>query len=76
MFFREPQRLGKQGHMRLDGTKYGHRQFVALDHHLCTGAHPRQYYSKVAGGFCFRDVDHMVSDGEIIPSFGPVRLGI
>jgi hypothetical protein len=53
---------------------YRYRQLAAVDHNLCTGAHTRQHVSKVAGGFRFRDVDHMVSHDAIIPAFLLVRF--
>src|SRR5260370_3815386 len=53
---------------------YHYRQLAAFDHNLCTGAHTRQHLSKVAGGFRFRDVDHVVSHDAIIPSFLLVRF--
>jgi len=40
------------------------------------GAHARQQVSQVAGGFCLRDVDHMVSHGAIIPSFLVTGFGL
>ena len=48
---------------------HGYRQLVALDHEFRAGTHARQHVRKVAGGFRFRDVDHMVGHGAIIPSF-------
>ena len=57
-------------------TDHRHRQLAALDHDFRAGAHARQHVSKVAGGFCFRDVDHMVSHGAIIPSFLAAGFGL
>jgi hypothetical protein len=51
-----------------------HRQLAAFDHDLCTRAYPRQQASEVAGGFRFRDVDHIVSHRAIIQSFFLVRF--
>ena len=52
-------------------TDHRHRQLAALDHDFRADAHARQQVSPVAGGFCLRDVDHMVSHGAIILSFIP-----
>jgi hypothetical protein len=48
---------------------HGYRQLVALDHEFRAGTHARQHVRKVAGGFRFRDMDHMVGHGAITPSF-------
>src|SRR5450755_768121 len=69
MFFRQTQGLGKEPDMRFGGTKHGHRPCLISDDDLSPGAHPCEHVSKVAGGFRFRDVDHMVSHAAIIPSF-------
>jgi hypothetical protein len=43
---------------------------------ITISAPARTHVSKVAGGFCFRDVDHMVSHGAIIPSFLVTGFGL
>jgi hypothetical protein len=48
---------------------HGYRQLADLDHDFRAGTHARQHVSKVAHGFRFRDVDHMVGHGAITPSF-------
>jgi len=47
---------------------YRNRQLATLDHNFRACAHPRQQPSEVAGGFCLRDMNHMVSHAPIIPS--------
>ena len=66
--------LGDSAARRGRRMDYRYRQLAALDHNLCTGAHTRQHISKVAGGFRFRDVDHMVSHDAIVPAFPLVQF--
>ena len=51
-----------------------HGQLATLDHDFRSRTHPRQQPSEVAGGFRFRDVDHMVSHTTTIPLFPVFRF--
>ena len=59
--------LGDGAARRRRCMDYRYTQLAALDHDLCTGGHARQQVREVPGGFCLRDVDHIVGRGAIIP---------
>src|SRR5271157_2735059 len=46
---------------------HGQLAALTLDHHFRARADVSQHRREVAGGFLFRDVDHIVSHGAIIP---------